>query len=86
MVGARIFLPPSRLGMIVNYSPLTLPGWMKDRLNSFGEEMWYFKERLDGLGTTRSVQVYKNGIRYVRDLDLADGQDRNAGRSYTVHH
>lgn len=55
---------------------------MKDRLNSFGEEMWYFKERLDGLGTTRSVQVYKNGVRYVRYLDLADGKDRNASRSY----
>jgi hypothetical protein len=82
MIGARIFLPPSRLGMIVNYSPSTLPKWMKDRLNSFGEEMWYFEERLDRLGTTRSVQVYRNGVRYVRYLDLADGKDRNASRSY----
>jgi hypothetical protein len=49
--------------MIVNYSPSTFPEWMKDRLKSFGEEMWYFKERQDGRGTTRSVQVYKDGVR-----------------------
>jgi hypothetical protein len=63
MIGARMFLPPSRLGMVINYSPSTLPSWMKDRLESFGAEMWYFKERQDGLGTTRSVQTYIDNVR-----------------------
>jgi hypothetical protein len=58
-----MFLPAARLGMIVNYTPATLPQWMRDRLDSFGPEMWYFRERKDGHGTTRSVQRYVNMTR-----------------------
>lgn len=58
-----MFLPASRLGMIVNFTPETLPSWMRDRLESFGQEMWYFKERKDGRGTTRSVQRYHENRR-----------------------
>jgi len=68
MIGARMFLPPSRLGMVINCSSSTLPGWMKDRLKSFGEGMWYFKERRDGRGTTRSVQTYTDNVRSVDPL------------------
>jgi hypothetical protein len=50
--------------MIINYTPATLPGWMRERLESFGPEMWCFKERQDGRGTTRSVQRYENNKRY----------------------
>jgi hypothetical protein len=60
-----MFLPPTRLGMVINYSPETFPGWMRDHLESFGEGMWYFKNRKDGRGTTRSIQLYKDGIRLV---------------------
>lgn len=80
-----MFLPPSRLGMIVNYSPSTLPEWMVNRLKSFGEEMWYFKERHDGLGTTRSVQTYQNGARQVDPSNEVDEKNRNASRSDTVY-
>ena len=65
MIGARIFLPPSRLGMIVNHTDETLPKWMRTRLESYGPEMWYFKDRKDGKGTCRSLQTYQSGSRYV---------------------
>ena len=41
---------------------------MKDRLKSFGEGMWYFKERRDGRGITRSVQTYTDNVRSVDPL------------------
>ena len=68
IIGARMFSPPSRLGMVINYSSSTLPGWMKDRLKSFGEGMWHFKERRDGRGTTTSMQTYVDNVRSVDAL------------------
>lgn len=64
MIGARMFLPPTRLGMIVSYTEDTLPRAMRAQLESYGKDMWFFKPRQDGLRTCRSVQTYQAGKRY----------------------
>jgi hypothetical protein len=58
-----MFLPPSKLGMIVDYTPATFPNRMRDILTSYGEEMWCFRERKDGYPTTRAVNRYKGDDR-----------------------
>lgn len=55
IIGARIFLPPSRLSMIVDY--VDLPAQMEEKLKSFGD-MWRYRRRTDGNGTTRAVNRY----------------------------
>lgn len=57
IIGARVFLPPSDLFMIVDYTPETLPAEMEEKLRSFGD-MWHFRKRTDGHGTTRAVNRY----------------------------
>lgn len=72
--------------MVVNYTPATLPGWMRERLESFGPEMWYFKERQDERGTTRSVQRYENNKRYgvnpFQEHDIHWSGPRNSWMNY----
>ncbi|WWD18480.1 hypothetical protein CI109_102932 [Kwoniella shandongensis] len=63
IIGARMFLPPSRLGMVVDYTPSTLPEEIKDQLKSYGEELWAFRERQDGHPTARAVNRYKGQTR-----------------------
>ncbi|BEJ15674.1 hypothetical protein CspHIS471_0502790 [Cutaneotrichosporon sp. HIS471] len=63
IIGARIFLPPSRLAMIVDYTPETLPASMKAQLESYGTDMWAWRERHDGAGTTRAVNRYNGQVR-----------------------
>ncbi|TXT13553.1 hypothetical protein VHUM_00920 [Vanrija humicola] len=63
IVGARIFLPPARLGMIVDYTPETLPAPMVSTLEAFGKDMWAFRQRKDGHGTTRAVNRYRGQVR-----------------------
>ncbi|EKC97735.1 host-pathogen interaction-related protein [Trichosporon asahii var. asahii CBS 8904] len=60
--GARLFLPPNRLGMIVDYTPESLPEEMKARLQAYGD-MWDFRLRQDGEQTTRAVNKYKGQVR-----------------------
>lgn len=62
-MGARIFLPPSRLGMIVDYTPETLPAAMRSALEAYGEDMWFFRERTDGQATTKAVNRYRGDTR-----------------------
>lgn len=69
MIGARMFLEPERLGMMVSYTEDSLPSWMKERLESYGSQMWCFKHRQDGGGTCRSIQTYQNGARRESLLD-----------------
>lgn len=63
IIGARIFLPPSRLAMIVDYTPDTLPATMKAQLESYGADMWAWRERHDGCETTRAVNRYSGQVR-----------------------
>ncbi|WVQ73197.1 hypothetical protein IAR50_002763 [Cryptococcus sp. DSM 104548] len=68
IIGARIFLPPSKLGLIIDHTSETLPQTLKDDLRAYGEEMWEFRERKDGNPTTRAVNRYqgdKRGFEYL---------------------
>lgn len=62
IVGARIFLSPSKLGMVVDYTPSTLPKAMRGAMESFGN-MWAWRVRNDGHGTTRAVNTYDGEVR-----------------------
>lgn len=57
-----MFLPPRRLGMIVDYTLDSLPSSMRADLEAYGD-MWVFRERVDGQATTRSVNRYDGDLR-----------------------
>lgn len=63
IIGARAFLPSSQLGMIVDYTLSTFPRALKNALESYGDEMWAFRERTDGLPTARAVNRYQGETR-----------------------
>jgi hypothetical protein len=63
IVGARIFLPAEQLGMILDYTPHTLPAQIKARLDSLGDEMFVYRQRHDGHPTCRAVNRYKGQLR-----------------------
>lgn len=63
ILGGRMWLPPSRLGMIVDYTPETLPDHMRAQLEHFGSEMWWFRIRDDGHPTCRAVNRYTDNLR-----------------------
>lgn len=49
--------------MIVDYTPETLPLPMIASLEAFGKDMWAFRRRKDGHGTTRAVNRYRGQVR-----------------------
>ncbi|WRT67782.1 uncharacterized protein IL334_004756 [Kwoniella shivajii] len=63
IIGARIFVSPCRLGMIVDYTSSTLPESMRDTLERFGEEMWAFRGRADGHPTASAINRYQGQTR-----------------------
>ncbi|WWC88679.1 uncharacterized protein L201_003592 [Kwoniella dendrophila CBS 6074] len=68
IIGGRMFVPPSKLGMIIDYTPDTLPTNMRNALKEFGEEMWVFRERTDGHPTARAVNKYDEQARHFQYL------------------
>ncbi|WVF69163.1 hypothetical protein IAT40_003938 [Kwoniella sp. CBS 6097] len=70
IIGARMFLPPSRLGMIIDYTSESLSGPMRDKLCEYGEVMWAFRVREDGYPTARALNTYNvdrqhRGFKYL---------------------
>jgi len=55
-IGARIFLEPKQIGMIVDKGS-DFPADILTTLLSYGEEMWFFRNR-EGEGTTRALNKY----------------------------
>jgi len=55
-VGARMFLEPGEIGMIVDKGN-DFPTEIMERLLSYGNDMWQFRDRQDVL-TTRAVNKY----------------------------
>lgn len=49
--------------MIVDYTLSTFPRALKNALESYGDEMWAFRERTDGLPTARAVNRYQGETR-----------------------
>ncbi|RXK37627.1 hypothetical protein M231_05103 [Tremella mesenterica] len=68
IIGARIFLPPTKVGMLLSYTPESLPEPMRQSLLAYGEEMWAFVLRKDGNPTTRILNTYHGQIRTERYL------------------
>ncbi|EKM59724.1 uncharacterized protein PHACADRAFT_250406 [Phanerochaete carnosa HHB-10118-sp] len=56
-IGARIWLPPERLGMIVDRGH-DFPEHIQEKLDSYGTEMWMYRDD-SSRGTTRALIEYK---------------------------
>ncbi|ODN92057.1 pfkB family carbohydrate kinase superfamily protein [Cryptococcus wingfieldii CBS 7118] len=70
LVGARIWLPPSRLRALANRAPPEeddCPKDVEDRLNKLGEEMWVWN-RGPGVKMTRARIRYEGNVRYFQPI------------------
>ncbi|KAG7097280.1 hypothetical protein E1B28_004645 [Marasmius oreades] len=57
VVGARVWLPPGQVGMIVDRGP-DFPPSMQKTLEDYGQDMWLFRDRTD-TETTRALNSYR---------------------------
>ncbi|KAG9317235.1 hypothetical protein JVU11DRAFT_1428 [Chiua virens] len=60
-IGARIWLPPSTIGMIVDKG-IDFPDHVYQKLLSYGHEMWLFREHTDRV-TNRALISYRGDLR-----------------------
>ncbi|KAI0269250.1 hypothetical protein BC834DRAFT_865496 [Gloeopeniophorella convolvens] len=60
-IGARLWLPPSKLGMIVDKGS-DFPQEIDALLRAYGQDMWLFRNQPDA-GTTRALNLYKGDHR-----------------------
>lgn len=65
-IGARIWLAPDRLGMIVDRGH-DFPEDIQRKLDSYGTEMWLYRDDASR-GTTRALNEYKGELRGFRYL------------------
>ncbi|OCF43575.1 hypothetical protein I317_02593 [Kwoniella heveanensis CBS 569] len=70
IIGARMFLPPRKLGMIIDYTPESLSKSTRDELCGYGEDMWAFRIREDAHPTARALNTYNprtqhRGFKYL---------------------
>ncbi|KAJ7095176.1 Ribokinase-like protein [Mycena belliarum] len=59
-IGARVWLPPSQVGMIIDKGS-DFPSSMESRLAEFGDEMWVYRNQ--PVGTTRAINTYRGDSR-----------------------
>ncbi|EMD41032.1 hypothetical protein CERSUDRAFT_111603 [Gelatoporia subvermispora B] len=65
-IGARIWLPAEKVGMIVDRGD-DFPAAIQEKLDAFGEEMWLFRNN-PGTETTRALNSYRGdhrGFQYL---------------------
>jgi len=65
-IGARIWLPPNKVGMIVDRGH-DFPGDIQAALEHYGPDMWLFRDNPDAV-TTRAVNIYQGdhrGFQYL---------------------
>ncbi|KAL4075809.1 Ribokinase-like protein [Scleroderma citrinum] len=60
-IGARIWLPPNDVGMIIDRGN-DFPQDIQDKLISYGADMWHFRDH-DNRGTTRALNAYRGDHR-----------------------
>ncbi|KAF8901708.1 Ribokinase-like protein [Gymnopilus junonius] len=60
-IGARIWLPPPQIGMIVDKGT-DFPNSIHERLLRYGNEMWMFRDQ-PHCGTTRAINSYRGELR-----------------------
>ncbi|KAI6164915.1 Ribokinase-like protein, partial [Pisolithus thermaeus] len=65
-IGARIWLPSHKVGMIVDRGN-DFPQHIQDKLLSYGANMWHFRDR-DDRGTTRALNSYRGDSRWFQYL------------------
>ncbi|KAH8113426.1 Ribokinase-like protein [Phellopilus nigrolimitatus] len=65
-LGARIWLPPNRIGMIVDRGG-DFPPEIQASLAAFGEDMWLFRDDPQRV-TTRAVNIYRGDNRGAANL------------------
>ncbi|KAI6106739.1 Ribokinase-like protein, partial [Pisolithus croceorrhizus] len=65
-IGARIWLPSHKVGMIVDRGN-DFPQHIQDKLLSYGANMWHFRNR-DDRGTTRALNSYRGDSRWFQYL------------------
>ncbi|KAI0092828.1 Ribokinase-like protein [Irpex rosettiformis] len=66
-IGARIWLPPDQVGMIVDRGH-DFPPEIQSQLDSYGESMWLYRDDRSR-GTTRAENVYRGEVRGFRYLN-----------------
>ncbi|KAJ6516082.1 Ribokinase-like protein [Mycena sanguinolenta] len=59
-IGARVWLPASQIGMIIDRGS-DFPPSMESKLAEFGKEMWLYRDQPSG--TTRAVNTYRGDHR-----------------------
>ncbi|KAJ7774357.1 Ribokinase-like protein [Mycena maculata] len=59
-IGARVWLPPSQVGMIIDRGS-DFPPSMETELAEFGDEMWVYRNQ--PTGTTRALNTYRGDHR-----------------------
>ncbi|KAJ7499142.1 Ribokinase-like protein [Mycena latifolia] len=60
VIGSRLWLPPSQVGMIIDRGS-DFPPSMESKLAEFGEEMWVYRNQ--PVGTTRAINTYRGDFR-----------------------
>ncbi|KAI0663092.1 Ribokinase-like protein [Cubamyces menziesii] len=60
-IGARIWLPPSRLGMIIDRGN-DFPAHIQEALDSYGPDMWLYRDN-PNRSTTRAINSYRGEFR-----------------------
>ncbi|KAH9853707.1 Ribokinase-like protein [Lenzites betulinus] len=60
-IGARIWLPPSSVGMIIDRGD-DFPAHIQSALDAYGEDMWLYRDH-PGRGTTRALNAYQGELR-----------------------
>ncbi|KAJ6629207.1 Ribokinase-like protein [Mycena sp. CBHHK59/15] len=87
-IGARIWLPPSQVGMIVDRGS-DFPSAMENKLAEFGQEMWVYRDQ--PVGTTRALNSYRGDHRSFNYLTPRiritphDLEGTRLARSNTLH-
>ncbi|GAA5887816.1 hypothetical protein JCM6882_000760 [Rhodosporidiobolus microsporus] len=58
MIGSRIWLPPTRVGIVVDKGSDWPEEEVGEKLRAYGEEMWVFRQKAEGEPTTRALNLY----------------------------
>ncbi|KAL5488120.1 hypothetical protein ACEPAI_6228 [Sanghuangporus weigelae] len=88
-IGARIWLSPGKIGMIVDRG-MDFPQDIQQSLDAFGKEMWLYRDNPDRM-TTRAINSYRGdnrGFNYItprRRLTPTDLRDTRLERPANLH-
>ncbi|KAH7916744.1 Ribokinase-like protein [Hygrophoropsis aurantiaca] len=88
-IGARIWLPADKLGMIIDRGQ-DFPSEIQSKLLSYGTDMWHFRDH-SNRGTTRALNSYRGdhrGFEYLTPRIRLTPRDLEAtrfARSTTLH-